>query len=413
MLPYVYRVTKYDPADRDERDVYTGTLEAVSDHGPVEAAYLRAVAAFAEDCGVAHLAIREPEVALGFTHFGLEPALDGDGLAGLFPPDLAGYHDGARVPLPLALELVRAMLRDSGAWCRLEAEGTLAVHVGWDQYLFVSADRPCEAAVARTRELGLFPEPLDASPYDADSDDRGGQRPADDVFWARVRWCVGGGEAALLEEMHVGNASRWHRLTDDATIDEVRARLAPRACLAVWPDFLTDVAAVLAALPADGLTELVREDRDGRITSVVADEDELPALAAALSDARAAALLPMAVDERKPLCTAVLPDEDGVLRARWGTDPAPGDRDWAFLATLCRGQHVSGVVTAIADSGVTFVDIGGFTTAIDIPGPPGHPVGHPGEAVTVGQWVTAEILDVDMVRERVALSLKSVSAEPK
>lgn len=60
MLPYVYRVTKYDPADRDESGGYTGAEEAVSDHGPVETAYLEAVAAFAEDTGVHELTIREP-----------------------------------------------------------------------------------------------------------------------------------------------------------------------------------------------------------------------------------------------------------------------------------------------------------------------------------------------------------------
>ncbi|MFJ2398656.1 hypothetical protein ACIOTI_38790 [Streptomyces sp. NPDC087843] len=58
VLPYVNRVTKYDPADRDQRGSYTGTESAVSDQGPVEAAYLEAVIAFAEDAGVGWLAAR-------------------------------------------------------------------------------------------------------------------------------------------------------------------------------------------------------------------------------------------------------------------------------------------------------------------------------------------------------------------
>ena len=37
-LPYVYRVTKYDPADRDEHGHYTGSEDVLSDHGEVEAA---------------------------------------------------------------------------------------------------------------------------------------------------------------------------------------------------------------------------------------------------------------------------------------------------------------------------------------------------------------------------------------
>ncbi|WEH12533.1 hypothetical protein [Streptomyces sp. VNUA24] len=114
MLPFVYRITKYDPADRDERGSYVGTVEAVSDHGPVESAYLQAVAACAEHVGIDRLAVREPQIAPTHVGFGAEPTVEGYGLAGLFPPDLTGFHDGAQVSLTVGLELVRAMLRDSG-----------------------------------------------------------------------------------------------------------------------------------------------------------------------------------------------------------------------------------------------------------------------------------------------------------
>jgi len=313
VLPFVYRVTKYDPADRDERGNYIGAEDTVSDHGPVEAAYLQAVAAFAEDTGIDHLAIREPAIA-GFVHFGLEPTVEGHGLAGLFPPDLAGFHDGAQVPVAIGLELIRAMLRDNGVWCRLEVEDRFAVHVGSDQYLYVGSSGPCESASARTRALGLFPERLDASPYDAAFDEPGIQRPADDDFWARLSWCVAAGEAAILEEGFVGNASRWHRLTRD-TIDAVRARLTPRAMLTVWPDLSADVGAVLAALP-DDVVELVWENENGHITSTIANETQFTELAVHVAGARAATARSIMLDDRNPLFTAVLPDSDGVLRAR-------------------------------------------------------------------------------------------------
>ncbi|MEU6239490.1 S1 RNA-binding domain-containing protein [Kitasatospora sp. NPDC047058] len=192
----------------------------------------------------------------------------------------------------------------------------------------------------------------------------------------------------------------------------MRARLAPRARLAVWPDLSTDVAAVLAALPDEGLVEFVWEEEDGRITSTVADETQFAELAAQIAGARAAAVLSMYVDERSPLFTAVLPDGDGVLRARWRTDPAPGDRDWAALKTLRRGRTVTGIVTEIAGFGVTFVDIGGFTAMINIPELSWRPVSHPCDVVAVGQRITAEILDVDLVRERVSLSLKALQEDP-
>ncbi len=414
MLPYVHQVTKYDPCDRDQRGHYTGAEPPTSDHGPVEAAYLDAVAAFAEESGVGQLAIREPQVA-GLFHLGLEAPVDGHGLADLFPPAPTGppgFHDGALVPVATGLELVRAMLRDNGAWCRLEAEGAFSVHVGWDQYVYIGSNLPCEAALARTRELGLFPERLDASPYDFTPDDpQRVQRPADADFWARLHWTVASRRATFLEETGAANASRWHRLTWD-NIEAVRSQLTPRARLAVWPDLLADPGAAMASLPEEGLVEIVWEDGDGAITSMVTDETGFEAVAARIGSARAAGVVSLDGDGQQPLFTAVLPDADGVLRARWQTEPTPGDRDWAFLKTLRRGQVVTGTVTVIADFGVTFVDIGGFTAMIDLPELSWHPVGHPSDVVSVGQEITAEVLDVDMIRERVPLSLRAVQERP-
>lgn len=71
---------------------------------------------------------------------------------------------------------MRLMLRGSGVWCRLEAEGAFAVHVGWDQY-YIGSSRPCGVALARTRELGLYPERLEASPYKFEPDEDGVLRP--------------------------------------------------------------------------------------------------------------------------------------------------------------------------------------------------------------------------------------------
>ncbi len=409
--PFVYWITKYDPADRDERGHYTGAEDAVSDHGPVEEAYLAAIAAFAEAAGIDRLEIREPEIG-GFVHLGLEPQVDGYGLTGLFPDGLAGFHDGALVPIGVGLELVRAMLRGNGAWCRLEAGGAFAVHVGWDQYLYIGSKLPCEPALARTRTLGLFPERVDASPYDFAPDDPAYvQRPADADFWARLQWTVSAHRAVFLEEVFAGNASRWHRLTRD-NIETVRAQLAPRAQLAVWPDLLIPVDQAVAARPDEGLVEIVWEDEDGQITSTVVDETRFEAVTSQLAGARAAGVVSMYAGEDLPLFTAVLPDSDGVLRARWQTEPTPSDRDWAFLKSLRRGQVVTGTVTTIASFGVTFVDIGGFTAMINLPELSWRPFDHPSDVVSVGQEVMAAVLDVDMVWERVPLSLRAVQEDP-
>ncbi|WP_329580873.1 RNA-binding protein [Streptomyces sp. NBC_01361] len=335
MLAYVYRVTKYDPADRDEHGHYTGLEDTESDHGEVEAAYLQAVAAFATETGVDHLAVREPGVP-SIAHFGAEPPVDSYGLDGLFPPapDAVpgpslppGFHDGAQVPLHVALKLVRAMLRDNGAWCRLEIEDVLTVHVGWDQYLYIGSNHPCEEALVRIRALGLFPERLTSSPYDFDLEvERAGYlRPGDDAFWDDLGAAVASGRAGVLEETFIEGATRWHHLTID-TLGSVRAGLAPRARLAVRPPLSSDIDAVLASLPADGLVEGVWQDKDDRLHSAICDEEEFPELASQISAASAAVLISGYEGEDLPLHTAVMPDNDGVVRARWRPGPAAADQ---------------------------------------------------------------------------------------
>ncbi|MEU9059800.1 S1 RNA-binding domain-containing protein [Streptomyces sp. NPDC048430] len=73
---------------------------------------------------------------------------------------------------------------------------------------------------------------------------------------------------------------------------------------------------------------------------------------------------------------------------------------------------MTGTVTEIASFGVTFVDIGGFTAMINIPELSWRHINSPSDIVTVGQEITAEILDVDMASERVPLSLKALQADP-
>ncbi|MFB6519560.1 RNA-binding protein [Streptomyces sp. NPDC056401] len=319
-LPHAYRVTKYDPADRAPDGTYRGTVDSVSDHGPVEAAYLAAVASFAEESGIELLTLREPRVAgAGTVHFGREATVEGYGLAGLFPDGPGGFHDGAQVTVPLALELVRVMLRDHGAWCRLEAtEGAreaFAVHVGWDQYVYVGSRTSCEGAVARARELGIFAERIEVSPYDPEFDDPYERRPADEGFWERVRASAARGEAGLVEERHAW--TRWHRIGGGRSLDAVRAGLAPRAMVHVWPGLSADTAGLVAGLPEEFSLECVWEDVEGRISSAHVDEEDRTELAEVLAGARGAALLPVYADEHEPLFTGVLPDDDGVVRARW------------------------------------------------------------------------------------------------
>ncbi|MGW1501956.1 hypothetical protein ACWCQW_25875 [Streptomyces mirabilis] len=92
----------------------------------------------------------------------------------------------------------------------------------------------------------------------------------------------------------------------------------------------SDIDAVLEALTTDGLVEGVWQDNDGHIDSTIVDENAFPELTAQIRSAPAAALLSVYATERTPRFTAVMPDNDGVLRARWRTEPTPSDRNWAL-----------------------------------------------------------------------------------
>ncbi|TDX08250.1 hypothetical protein EV647_0518 [Kribbella sp. VKM Ac-2566] len=313
----VWRVTKYNPADRDEQGHYIGREDTDSDHGPVEAAYLDTVATFAEDTGVDVLQMREPSVPV-VVGIGSDICERFGGLVELFGADLDGYHDGAPLQLDHAVELVRLMLRDDGVWCRLEAGDDFFVHVGWDQNVYVGSSAGCPRAVAFVHNHGLFAEPISGSPYafGLDDDDHIDVRSADAAFWADLAGLVDELGTALLEEGYVHNDSRWHQLTP-STVDTVRDRLTPRARLLVWPDLSADVPGVLDSLPDEGLVEVVWLDHAGRITSRLIEESDQPAVRARLADAAAATALSVYAEQRRPLMTAVLPDSDGVLRARW------------------------------------------------------------------------------------------------
>ena len=82
-----------------------------------------------------------------------------------------------------------------------------------------------------------------------------------------------------------------------------------------------------------------------------------------------------------------------------------------FLHTLQKCQVRSGVVSSIVNFGA-FVDLGGVDGLVHVSELSWKHIDHPSEVVEVGQEVTVEVLDVDMDRERVSLSLKATQEDP-
>src|SRR5215213_9085753 len=82
-----------------------------------------------------------------------------------------------------------------------------------------------------------------------------------------------------------------------------------------------------------------------------------------------------------------------------------------FLTQLQKGQIRKGVVSSIVNFGA-FVDLGGVDGLVHVSELSWKHIDHPSEVVEVGQDVTVEVLDVDMDRERVSLSLKATQEDP-
>ncbi len=82
-----------------------------------------------------------------------------------------------------------------------------------------------------------------------------------------------------------------------------------------------------------------------------------------------------------------------------------------FLTTLQKGQVRPGVISSIVNFGV-FVDLGGVDGLVHVSELSWKHIDHPAEVVEVGTEVTVEVLEVDMDRERVSLSLKATQEDP-
>ena len=82
-----------------------------------------------------------------------------------------------------------------------------------------------------------------------------------------------------------------------------------------------------------------------------------------------------------------------------------------FLENLQKGERRKGTVSSIVNFGA-FVDLGGVDGLVHVSELSWKHVDHPGEVVAVGQEVDVEVLDVDLERERVSLSLKATQEDP-
>ncbi|MFD7557092.1 S1 RNA-binding domain-containing protein [Streptomyces sp. NPDC059835] len=416
----VYRITPYDPAERAPSKYGAPALPYAS-REQVAAACVAAAAGFALTAGADQLLLDNPMLEGFFSHSD-RSGRRGHGLAGLFPPDLSGYHDGARVPLATGLGLLRAMVLREGAWCRLHTGDGFFLHVGRSDDVYIGTGHPHEEAAARARRLGLTAERVERSPYDPALDEYEAQPAADGTFWNHLHALVTERGGVLLEEQQVANARRWHRLTKATDITAVRTRLAPRARIAVRADLSEDLDAVRTALHDSGhAVLLVQQDPDGpvrptRVTGPRTGRTDTSFPSIADGPVRRAALVPLRSDRHPPLLAGVLPDADGVVRARWRTNPTPADERQALLASLRVGDVVTGVVASGLDDVGVHVDLdhpqGWALGFLRVPEMSWEHFDSVAEVAPIGREIRAEVLHVDFGREQVALSLKALRPDP-
>lgn len=100
-----------------------------------------------------------------------------------------------------------------------------------------------------------------------------------------------------------------------------------------------------------------------------------------------------------------------VLSRRAWLEQTQSEVRQTFLTQLQKGQIRSGVVSSIVNFGA-FVDLGGVDGLVHVSELSWKHIDHPSEVVEVGTEVTVEVLDVDMDRERVSLSLKATQEDP-
>src|SRR6266702_118597 len=82
-----------------------------------------------------------------------------------------------------------------------------------------------------------------------------------------------------------------------------------------------------------------------------------------------------------------------------------------FLTNLKPGEVRQGTVSSVVNFGA-FVDLGGMDGLVHVSELSWKHVDHPSSVVTVGDEVTVQVLDVDLDRERISLSLKATQQDP-
>ncbi len=100
-----------------------------------------------------------------------------------------------------------------------------------------------------------------------------------------------------------------------------------------------------------------------------------------------------------------------VLSRRAWLEETQREQREEFLENLKPGEVRKGVVSSIVNFGV-FIDLGGMDGLVHVSELSWKHVDHPSSVVSVGDEVLVKVLDVDLDKERISLSLKATQSDP-
>jgi small subunit ribosomal protein S1 len=100
-----------------------------------------------------------------------------------------------------------------------------------------------------------------------------------------------------------------------------------------------------------------------------------------------------------------------VLSRRAWLEETQKEQRSEFLENLKPGEVRKGTVSSVVNFGA-FVDLGGMDGLIHVSELSWKHVDHPSSVVSVGDEVTVQVLDVDLEKERISLSLKATQSDP-
>ena len=100
-----------------------------------------------------------------------------------------------------------------------------------------------------------------------------------------------------------------------------------------------------------------------------------------------------------------------VLSRRAWLEETQREQRGEFLVNLKPGEVRKGIVSSVVNFGA-FVDLGGMDGLVHVSELSWKHVDHPSSVVAVGDEVNVQVLDVDLDKERISLSLKATQVDP-